>query len=162
MPPPPSSNSNIISLNSEDKTDVPPPGKPSPHPGHALLHTNDSDSSFLSGGPAPFNYFSPSSDNVGHRCSDVVSTPHTSQAEASTSTGGGKCHASSKHSCTSSAPTPTATTHIANITSKVHDLLLTGESFSWVQREEKGHCCDVHYHDCYARRTLEDVEDQTI
>ena len=55
----------------------------------------------------------------------------------------------------SSAPTPTATTHVANITSKVHDLLLTGESFSWVQCEEKGHHCDVHYHDKEAQRNHE-------
>jgi hypothetical protein len=152
--PPASSNSNVISLNSNDETNMPPPGKPSPHPGHALLHTNDSDSSFLSGGPAPFNYFSPSSNDVGHpsRHSDAVSTPHTSQAEASTSTGGGKRRASSKHSRTSSAPTPTTTTQVANITSKVHDLLLTGESFSRVQHEEKGRRRDAHYHDKEAQR----------
>ena len=119
---------NVISLNSDDETDPAlPSGKPSPY--HVSSHITDSNSSFLSSGAAPFNYFSPSLDDMDHPCSDQVSMPHTSQREASTSASSNKHHTSAKHSCMLSAPTPI--TQVANITSKVHDLLLTGKLFSW-------------------------------
>jgi len=109
---------------------------------------NDFNSSLQFSDPALFNYFSLSPDDAGHSCSDQqVSTPHTSQTEDLTSDGSSKHCISAKHSCMSLAPAPAgAGTQVANITSKVHDLLLTSGSFSQAQHEDKNCCRDVHYH----------------